>query len=41
MTHSEKWMKIGICAAQCVKVFWPRIKNVAMLAEIKQFLSKI
>ena len=48
MMHSEKLMKIEICAGLCVGVFWTGVKNVAMLAEgilntleIKQFLSKI
>ena len=48
MTNSEKLMKIEICAALCVRVFWTGVKNVAMLLEdilitreIKQFLSKI
>ena len=48
MTNSEKLMKIKICAALCVRVFWTGVKNVAMLLEdilstreIKQFLSKI
>ena len=41
-------MKIKICAALCVIVFWTGVKNVVMLPEdilsireIKQFLSKI
>ena len=41
-------MKIEICAALCVRVFWTGVKNVAMLPEdilstreAKQFLSKI
>ena len=41
-------MKIEICAALCVRVFWTGVKNVAMLPEdilstreIKQFLPKI
>ena len=45
---SEKLMKIKICAALCVRVFWTGAKNVAMLPEnilrtrdIKQFPSKI
>ena len=48
MTNSEKLMKIEICAALRVRVFWTGVKNVAMLPEdilstreIKQFLSKI
>ena len=48
MMNSEKLMKIEICAALCVRVFWTGVKNVAMLPEdilstrkIKQFLSKI
>ena len=41
-------MKIEICAALCLRVFWTGVKNVAILPEnilstreIKQFLSKI
>ena len=48
MTNTEKLMKIKICAALCVRVFWTDVKNVAMLPEdilstrgIKQFLPKI
>ena len=48
MTHSEKLMKIEICATLCVRVFWKNEKNVTMLvedilstSEIKQFLFKI
>ena len=48
MMNSEKLMKIEICSALCVRVFWTDVKNVAMLPEdilstreIKQFLSKI
>ena len=48
MMNSEKLMKIEICAALCVRVFWTGVKNVAMLPEdilstrkIKQFLFKI
>ena len=33
MTHSEILMKIEICAALCVRVFWTGVKNVAMLAQ--------
>ena len=33
-------MKIEICAALCVRVFWTGVKNVAMLAEdIQRFKS--
>ena len=33
MTHSKTLMKIAICAALCVKVFWTGVKNVTMLVE--------